>query len=63
MKSSQATNLYLLNFALLFSHEIDSAFWKEWDLFGIPGGIQVFLFLNFLLLLVALWIPAGAARS
>ena len=55
MKSSQATNLYLLNFALLFSHEIDSAFWKEWDLFGIPGGIQVFLLLNFLLLLVALF--------
>ena len=50
-----STNLYLLNFALLFSHEIDSAFWKEWDLFGIPGGIQVFLLLNFLLLLVALF--------
>ncbi len=55
MKSSWAANLYLLNFALLFSHEIDSAFWKEWDLFGIPGGIQVFLVLNFLLLLVALF--------
>ena len=54
-KSSWVTNLYLLNSALLFSHEIDSAFWKEWDLFGIPGGIQVFLFLNFLLLLVALF--------
>ena len=47
-------NLYLLNFALLFTHEIDSAFWKEWELFGIPGGIQVFLVLNFLLLIVAL---------
>lgn len=48
------TGLYLLNFALLFTHEIDSAFWKEWELFGIPGGIQVFLVLNFILLLVAL---------
>ena len=54
-RDSWSTNLYLLNFALLFSHEIDSAFWKEWDLFGIPGGIQVFLLLNFLLLLVALF--------
>ncbi len=54
-QGSWAANLYLLNFALLFTHEIDSAFWKEWDLFGIPGGIQVFLFLNFLLLLVALF--------
>ncbi len=49
-----STGLYLLNFALLFTHEIDSAFWKEWELFGIPGGIQVFLVLNFMLLLVAL---------
>jgi len=48
-------NLYLLNFALLFSHEIDSAFWREWELFGIPGGIQGFLIVNFLLLLVALF--------
>ncbi len=47
-------NLYILNFALLFTHEIDSAFWKEWELFGIPGGIQTFLVLNFLLLIVAL---------
>ena len=54
-RDSWSANLYLLNCALLFTHEIDSAFWKEWDLFGIPGGIQVFLFLNFLLLLVALF--------
>jgi hypothetical protein len=54
-RDSWSANLYLLNCALLFTHEIGSAFWKEWDLFGIPGGIQVFLFLNFLLLLVALF--------
>jgi hypothetical protein len=53
-KRTQNINLYLLNFALLFTHEIDSAYWKEWELFGIPGGIQVFLVLNFLLLIVAL---------
>jgi len=47
--------LYLLNFSLLFTHEIDSAFWREWELFGLPGGIQVFLLLNFLLLLLALY--------
>jgi hypothetical protein len=46
--------LYLLNFALLFTHEIDSAFWSEWNLFGVPGGVQLFLAVNFLLLLVAL---------
>ena len=48
------TNLYLLNLALLITHEIDSAFWKEWNLFGLPGGIQEFLVVNFLLMLVAL---------
>jgi hypothetical protein len=55
MKSTWPVNLYLLNFALLFTHEIDSAFWKEWELFGIPGGVQVFLILNLLLLLIALF--------
>ncbi len=54
-KKTWNINLYLLNFALLFSHEIDSAFWREWELFGIPGGIQGFLLINFLLLLVALF--------
>ncbi len=53
--SNWSKNLYLLNFALLFTHEIDSAYWHEWDFFGIPGGIQVFLALNLLLLLVALY--------
>ena len=53
-KRTWSINLYLLNFALLFTHEIDSAYWKELELFGIPGRIQLFLILNFLLLLVAL---------
>ena len=48
-------NLYLINFALLFTHEIDSAFWKEWELFRLPGGIQGFLTANFLLLIIALY--------
>ena len=55
MSQTLRVNLYLLNTALLFTHEIDSAFWKEWELFGIPGGIQLFLALNFALLLVALY--------
>ena len=47
-------NLYIVNFALLITHEIDSAYWHEWNLFGIPGGIQVFLVLNFILIAVFL---------
>ncbi len=47
--------LYLFNFALLSTHEIDSAYWREWELFGIPGGIQGFLVINFVLLVIVLY--------
>jgi len=47
--------LYLLNASLLLTHEIDSAYWQEWNLFGLPGGIQFFLVLNFLLVAVAFY--------
>ena len=38
--------LYLVNAVLLINHEIDSAYWKEWDLFKLPGGITGFLILH-----------------
>jgi hypothetical protein len=38
--------LYLANTVLLILHEMDSAYWKEWELFGLPGGITVFLLLH-----------------
>lgn len=47
--------LYLVNAAVLITHEIDAAYWHEWDLFGIPGGIQVFLALNLVLVLAVLY--------
>jgi hypothetical protein len=47
-------NLYIINFALLFTHEIDSAYWQEWDIFGLPLGVQSFLIINFILFLLAL---------
>ena len=39
--------VYLVNAVLLINHEIDSAYWKEWDLFGTPGGITGFLLIHF----------------
>ena len=42
--------LYLLNLVLMILHEMDSAYWKEWVLFGLPGGIG-----GFLLIHVPLW--------
>lgn len=46
--------IYLLNATLLCVHEIDSAYWHEWSLFGIPGGIQMFLVLHLPLLALVL---------
>jgi hypothetical protein len=39
--------LYLTNAVLLINHEIDSAYWHEWKLFKLPGGITGFLILHF----------------
>jgi hypothetical protein len=50
-----AANLYLGNSVVLITHEIDSAYWHEWELFGLPGGIQLFLILHIFLLGIVLW--------
>ena len=47
--------LYLVNSVLLINHEIDSAYWKEWDLFRLPGGITGFLIIHFPLLFFILY--------
>ncbi len=47
--------LYLVNSVLLINHEIDSAYWKEWELFKLPGGITGFLLLHFPILFFILW--------
>ena len=47
--------LYLINAILLINHEIDSAFWKEWELFKLPGGIGGFLILHFPILFLILY--------
>ena len=50
-----AVILYITNLALLVTHEIDSAYWHEWKLFNLPGGIDLFLILNFLLIIIFLF--------
>jgi hypothetical protein len=47
--------IYLLNAIFLIVHEIDSAYWKEWELFKLPGGIGGFLLLHFPLLFLILY--------
>jgi hypothetical protein len=47
--------LYLTNAILLITHEIDSAFWKEWELFKLPVGIGGFLIMHFPILFLILY--------
>jgi Family of unknown function (DUF6713) len=47
--------LYLINSIFLINHEIDSAYWHEWNLFKIKGGITTFLLLHFPLLFFVLY--------
>jgi hypothetical protein len=47
--------IYLVNCVLLILHEMDSAYWKEWDLFRLPGGIGGFLLIHFPLYLAGLY--------
>jgi hypothetical protein len=47
--------VYLLNATLVINHEIDSAYWKEWELFRLPGGLTGFLIVHFPLLFLILY--------
>jgi len=47
--------IYLVNSVLLINHEIESAYRKEWKLFGLPGGITGFLLIHFPLLFFILY--------
>lgn len=47
--------LYLANTVLLTVHEIDAAYWHEWELLRLPGGLEAFLVLHIPLLGVVLY--------
>ena len=47
--------VYLTNAALLILHEIDSAYWKEWELFRLPGGVTGFLLVHIPILPLVLY--------
>jgi hypothetical protein len=38
--------LYVIELTLLILHEMDSTYWKEWDLFHLPGGQPGFLLMH-----------------
>ena len=47
--------LYLANATVLILHQIDAAYWHEWELFKIPGGNQVNLILNLPIVILILY--------
>jgi len=46
---------YLITMTALIIHQIDAAFWHEWDMFLLPGGIQGFLLFNILIIPLVLF--------
>ena len=46
---------YWLAAALLGAHEVDSGFWREWELLHLPGGPGLFVALHVGLFLLILW--------
>jgi len=46
---------YFATMFFFILHEIDAAFWREWEMFLIPGGIQGFLVFNIILLPIVIW--------
>ena len=47
--------LYLANASVLLTHQIDAAYWHEWELFGVPGGAPFFVLTNVPMVLVVVW--------
>lgn len=39
---------YFATLLALILHQIDAAFWREWEMFRLPGGVQGFLVFNLL---------------
>jgi hypothetical protein len=49
LRNTRATvRLYVANLALLTTHQADAAYWQEWNVFGVPGGLPFFLLFNLL---------------
>ena len=52
---SVITMIYVINATLLFLHEMESAYVKEWEILKLPGKITGFLLLHIPVVLVLFW--------
>lgn len=46
--------IVVLNLSLLITHQVDAAYWHEWEMFLIPGGIQFFDIFNLVVFIILL---------
>jgi hypothetical protein len=46
----------VLNLALVLAHQVDGAYWHEWEMFQLPGGIQLNNFINILTFVALLYL-------
>lgn len=53
--TSVVRRLFLANATVLLTHQIDAAYWHEWELFSIPGGNQLNLLLNIPIIALVLY--------
>ncbi|PXX39695.1 DUF6713 family protein [Undibacterium pigrum] len=53
--------LFLINATVLITHQIDAAYWHEWELFHLPGGNQVNLLLNLPIIALVLYAQGRVA--
>jgi hypothetical protein len=56
---------YVANATYLIRHEMDSAYWREWRLLRLPGGLGLFLALHLPLWPAVLWglVPLARGRA
>ena len=47
--------VYVWNAGLLGAHEVDSGYWREWELFRLPGGAGLFVALHVALFALLVW--------
>ncbi len=53
----------IFNIALLATHQVDASFQREWELFGVPGELNFFLFFNLVTISVLLLAFAKLASA
>ena len=55
MRAPGREALYLANASILLTHQIDAAYWHEWELFGLPGGAPLFVLSNVPMVFLVVW--------